>query len=80
VDFFPDDPWVPVLDVRGVAATSSGEVHAHAFGPLNQRKLILRSDPPLPQESLVLLLATGALPPATPGAAAAGASYTWHLR
>lgn len=59
MDFFPDSPWVPVLDVRGVARLPEHDVQAFAFGPSNERKLILRSEPPLPQESLVLLLDTG---------------------
>jgi len=59
MDFFPDSPWVPVLDVRGLAWLPGYDVQAFAFGPLNERKLILRSEPPLSQESLVLLLDTG---------------------
>ena len=59
MDFFPDSPWVPILDVRGIAKLPGHEVQAFAFGPLNERKLILRSEPPLSQESLVLLLDTG---------------------
>jgi len=64
IDFLPDAPWVPLLDVRGRAQTPGYEVHAYAFGPMNQNKLILRSEPPLPQESLVLLLTTGIAGPA----------------
>lgn len=59
VDFLPDSPWIPLLDVRGTAQTPGFEVQAYAFGPLNEKKLILRSEPPLPQEALVLLLTTG---------------------
>lgn len=69
MDFFPDSPWVPILDVRGVARLPEHDVQAFAFGPLSERKLILRSEPPLPQESLVLLLDTGT----------AGASQTGGL-
>ncbi|MFA7343265.1 MAG: translocation/assembly module TamB domain-containing protein [Terrimicrobiaceae bacterium] len=57
VDFLPDSPWIPLLDVRATARISDLDVQAYAFGPLNERKLILRSEPPLPQASLVLLLA-----------------------
>lgn len=59
VDFLPDSPWIPLLDVRGTAQTPDYEIHAYAFGPLNENKLILRSEPPLPQEALILLLTTG---------------------
>jgi autotransporter translocation and assembly factor TamB len=59
VDFLPDSPWIPLLDVRATAQTPDFEIQAYAFGPLNEKKLILRSEPPLPQEALVLLLTTG---------------------
>ena len=59
VDFLPDSPWIPLLDVRGIAQTPDFEIQAYAFGPLNEKKLILRSEPPLPQEALILLLTTG---------------------
>ena len=59
VDFLPDSPWIPLLDVRATARTSDFEIQAYAFGPLSEKKLILRSEPPLPQELLVLLLAGG---------------------
>jgi len=67
MDFFPDSPWIPILDVRGVARLPEHDVQAFAFGPLNERKLILRSEPPLPQESLVLLLDTGTAGPSETG-------------
>lgn len=59
VDFLPDSPWIPLLDIRGTARTPDYEIEAYAFGPLNEKKLILRSEPPLSQESLILLLTTG---------------------
>jgi len=64
MDFLPDAPWVPLLDVRGTAQTGGYKIQAYAFGPFDQNKLILRSEPPLPQESLVLLLITGTAGPA----------------
>lgn len=85
VDFLPDSPWIPLLDVRGTARTPDFEVQAYAFGPLNEKKLILRSEPPLPQEALVLLLTTGiATTGSTSGAglgeAAAGQGGLFLLR
>jgi len=56
VDFLPDSPWIPLLDVRATARVADVEIQAYAFGPLNEKKLILRSEPALSQESLVLLL------------------------
>ncbi len=62
IDFYPDRPWVPFLDVRGYTKLPGCEIEACAFGPASEGKLILRSEPPLPQESLVALLSSGALP------------------
>ena len=59
MDFLPDSPWIPFLDVRGMARTPDFEIHAYALGPLSEKKLILRSEPPLPQEAILLLLTTG---------------------
>ncbi len=68
IDFLPDIPWMPMLDIRGRASLPDYDVQAYVFGPLNENKIILRSEPPLPQESLVLLLTTGIAPGATSGA------------
>lgn len=62
IDFIESDPWMPQLDIRASAQALDYDVQALAFGPLNERHLILRSDPPLSQESLILLLTAG-LPP-----------------
>jgi hypothetical protein len=72
VDFFPDEPWVPVLDVRAAATTPDGQLHAFAFGPLSERKLILRSEPTQPQELLVRALAEGRPAPSRPSLAHPG--------
>ncbi len=83
VDFLPDDPWVPLLDVRGTASTPDYEIQAYAFGPLDEKKLILRSEPPLPQEAIIVLLTTG-IAGSTQGAgfgeAAAGQGGLFLLR
>ncbi|CAN5795455.1 hypothetical protein BH09VER1_BH09VER1_19450 [soil metagenome] len=62
LDFVEGSPWVPQLDVRATAQTLEYNVQAYAFGPITERRLILRSDPPLSQDSLVALLTTGILP------------------
>jgi translocation and assembly module TamB len=59
MDFLPDAPWNPLLDVQGTVQTPDFIIRANAFGPLNERKLLLRSEPPLTQKSIVLLLQTG---------------------
>jgi len=60
--FTEQQPLMPILDVRGVAEAQGYEVTAYAFGPLSERKMVLRADPPLAQESIVLLLTTGLVP------------------
>lgn len=62
IDFTESAPWVPQLNVRATARALDYDVQIFAFGPLNERHMILRSDPPLAQESIVLLLTAG-LPP-----------------
>ena len=67
LDFVEDNPWMPQLNMRGTAQALDYEVEAYAFGPLDKRQLILRSDPPLPQDSLIQLLTTGMAPACMPG-------------
>ncbi|HEY5743053.1 MAG TPA: translocation/assembly module TamB domain-containing protein, partial [Terrimicrobiaceae bacterium] len=62
IEFLEASPWMPLLDFRGMARALNYEVEAYAFGSLDERRLILRSDPPLPQEALIQLLTTGMAP------------------
>jgi autotransporter translocation and assembly factor TamB len=62
LEFVEGSPWMPQLNVRGTAQALDYEVQAYALGPLEKRQLILRSDPPLPQDSLIQLLTTGMAP------------------
>ena len=62
LDFVEGNPWMPQLNIRGTAQALDYEVEAYAFGSLDKRQLILRSDPPLPQDSLIQLLTTGMAP------------------
>ncbi len=61
---------MPRLNVRGTAQALDYEVQAYAFGPLEKRQLILRSDPPFSQDALIQLLATGMAPGVYTGAEA----------
>jgi hypothetical protein len=62
ITFLESAPWIPQLDLRGTALALDYEVQAYAFGPLYERRLILRSDPGLPQTDIVTLLANGYTP------------------
>lgn len=68
VKFDASAPWMPQLDIRGAAEVLDYDVQIYAYGPLNERRIILRSDPPLSQEQLVLLLTTGFAPGVFSGA------------
>jgi len=59
IDFLPDAPWVPFLDIRGTAQISGYSVLVCAFGPADENKLLVRSEPPLSADELVNLLTTG---------------------
>jgi hypothetical protein len=68
ISFKPTDPWMPYLDVRGVSEAMDYQIDLHASGSLRDKKLFLRSDPPLPQESIILLLTAGMAPGSFQGA------------
>ncbi|MCX7868954.1 MAG: translocation/assembly module TamB domain-containing protein, partial [Terrimicrobiaceae bacterium] len=58
-EFFLEDPWMPHLDAQGIAEVMDYDVDLRAQGRLADRVLYMRSEPPLPRESLLLLLTTG---------------------
>ena len=62
LEFVEESPWIPRLDIHGTARALDYDVQLYAFGPLDEARLILRSDPSLPQESLIQLLTTGMVP------------------
>ena len=62
IDFAEANPWMPILDVRGFAEALDYDIRLHATGPLSEGNLTLRSDPPLSQEAIILLLTTGIAP------------------
>jgi autotransporter translocation and assembly factor TamB len=62
IDFTRAAPWIPQLDVRATAQAADYSIQAYASGPITERQLILRSDPPLSQESIITLLTTGLVP------------------
>jgi len=55
-------PWVPVLDLCGIAQAGAYEVSATAWGPLGQQQLKLESVPELSPDQIALLLGAGVTP------------------
>jgi hypothetical protein len=62
LEFIEESPWVPRLNIHGIARALDYDVQLYAFGPLDEPRLILRSDPSLPQASLIQLLTAGMAP------------------
>ncbi|MEX1045036.1 MAG: translocation/assembly module TamB domain-containing protein [Chthoniobacterales bacterium] len=59
-------PWIPYLDLTGRARAGVYDIYAGAFGALDGRKLFFSSSPHLETGQIVMLLATGVSPLATP--------------
>ena len=57
-------PWVPFLDVSGLAQAGAYQATATAWGPLGQHQLRLESVPELSPEQIALLLGAGLAPEA----------------
>ena len=73
IHFTREKPWMPVLDLTGAGQAGAYDIRAGAFGPADERRLLVSSAPSLTTEQIVLLLGTGVSPvplspsgPATP--------------
>lgn len=64
----PLNPRIPTLDVRGFSQVLEYQITLLAQGPLDEGNLFVRSDPPLSQEAIILLLTTGLAPGLQSGA------------
>ena len=60
VNFTPDQPLNPVLNLNGTSTIRNYLVTVFITGRANDPKITFSSDPPLAQEQIVSLLATGA--------------------
>lgn len=58
--FTPDQPFNPVLNLNGVSQIRDRQVNVTIFGRADDPKTVFTSDPPLAQEQILTLLATGA--------------------
>ena len=71
VHFTREKPWSPVLDVTGAGQAGPYDIRAGAFGPADDRRLLVSSAPSLTTEQIVLLLTTGVSPVPLPSSAPA---------
>ncbi|MBA3651107.1 MAG: translocation/assembly module TamB domain-containing protein, partial [Chthoniobacterales bacterium] len=57
--FDPDDPLNPKIELRGTSLIQDYTVHVYVYGTANAPEAVFSSEPPLPQEDIISLLATG---------------------
>lgn len=62
IEFRPDRPGVPFLDLQATARLQGYDVDVSVTGPSDNPRVDLSSVPPLPREDLVLLVITGRPP------------------
>lgn len=60
VYFTKDDPFVPHLNIQAVSNLQDYNINVFIYGTAQDPKTVMSSEPPLPQEDIVALLATGA--------------------
>jgi len=59
VYFTPDDPLNPRLELQGTSLVRDYTIHVYVYGTANAPQAVFSSEPPLPQEEIISLLATG---------------------
>jgi hypothetical protein len=59
VYFTKDDPFVPQLDIQGSSSMRGYDISVYIYGDPSNPLTIFTSQPPLPQEEIVSLIATG---------------------
>lgn len=57
--FNPEDPLNPGLDLQGTSLIRDYTVRVYVYGTANSPEAVFTSEPPLPQEEIISLLATG---------------------
>jgi len=58
--FSPDDPFNPTLDIHGTSRIRDYYIGAYIYGTVSEPQTVFTSEPPLAQEEVIALLATGA--------------------
>ncbi|HEX9659140.1 MAG TPA: translocation/assembly module TamB domain-containing protein, partial [Rhodothermales bacterium] len=59
VYFSPDAPFEPNLDIQGESFLRNYRIRVYIYGSVRDAQTIFTSEPPLPQEEIISLLATG---------------------
>ncbi len=57
--FDPDDPLDPRIELHGTSLLRDYTVHVFVYGTVRAPVAVFNSEPPLPQEEIISLLATG---------------------
>ncbi len=57
--FDPDDPLNPHLEMQGTSLIRDYTIHVYVYGTATAPQAVFSSEPPLPQEEIISLLATG---------------------
>ncbi|HEY2711884.1 MAG TPA: translocation/assembly module TamB domain-containing protein [Chthoniobacterales bacterium] len=57
--FDPDDPFNPRIELQGTSLIRDYTIHVYVYGTANSPQAVFSSEPPLPQEEIISLLATG---------------------
>jgi hypothetical protein len=57
--FNPDDPLNPKIDLHGTSLIRDYTIHVYVYGTSIAPEAVFTSEPPLPQEEIISLLATG---------------------
>jgi len=60
VYFTKDDPFVPNLNIQATSTMQDYNINVYIYGTASDPKTVMSSEPPLRQEDIVSLLATGA--------------------
>lgn len=60
VYFNPAEPFNPMLDIHGTSRVRNHTINAYVYGTAEEPNTLFTSEPPLPQEEVIALLATGA--------------------
>ncbi len=57
--FDPDDPLNPRIDLHGTSLIQNYTIRVYVYGTMLSQEAVFTSEPPLPQEDIISLLATG---------------------